>query len=97
MELLLAGWLINVTPTLLRSLALPSGSDIRLDTRVLVFTAVLTLLTTLIFGLVPAIQASKCDLVTVLKREEAELGRGRRRLALRKVLVVGEIALSVVL
>jgi putative ABC transport system permease protein len=95
--LLLAGWLIKLTPTLLRSLALPSGSDIRLDARVVVFTAVLTLLTTVIFGLVPAIQASKCDLVTVLKGEEVELGRGLRRLALRKLLVVGEIALSVIL
>jgi len=95
--LLLAGWLINLTPTLLSSLALPSGSDIQLDARVLVFTAVLTLLTTLLFGLVPAIQASRCDLVTVLKGDEAKLGGGLRRLALRKVLVVGEIALSVVL
>jgi predicted permease len=92
-----AWWLIGVAPALMPFSPIPLGPDIRLDARVLAFTAVVALLTALVFGIVPALQATKCDLVPILKGEEVEISRSARGLTLRKALVVGEIALSVTL
>ncbi|HKS43056.1 MAG TPA: ABC transporter permease, partial [Blastocatellia bacterium] len=76
---------------------IPRLDEISLDGRVLGFTVGITLLTTLLFGLVPALQASKPDLTTALKESGQKGGgtfQGRR---LRSALVVAEIALSLVL
>jgi predicted permease len=75
---------------------LPRAYDIRLDTRVAGFTFLVSLLTGIVFGLLPALQASKINLGVTLK----EGGRGaagllRRRL--RGFLVVSEVALAFVL
>ena len=70
---------------------IPLTFDGRLDGRVLGFTLGLSLLTGIVFGLVPALQASKSDFVTALK-EETPLGG--RKLSLRHVLVVVQVALS---
>jgi predicted permease len=64
--------------------------DIRPDTRTLAFTLVVALATGILFGLAPAIQATRPDLVSELKRP-------RRILDLQKMLVVSEVALSLVL
>ncbi len=64
------------------------------DARVLAFAFGLSLATTLIFGLVPALQATRFELVTTLKDETP--GSGRRGW-LRNGLVVAQVALSVVL
>jgi predicted permease len=69
--------------------------DISLDARVLAFTALLSLLTGVAFGLVPALQASNPDLVTSLKDGSPASGAGRSRLQGR--LVVAQIALSLLL
>ena len=76
---------------------IPRLDETSLDGRVLGFTVGITLLTTLLFGLVPALQASKPDLTTALKEAGQKGGgtfQGRR---LRSALVVAEIALSLVL
>ncbi len=76
---------------------IPRLDETGLDGRVLGFTVGITLLTTLFFGLVPALQASKPDLTTALKEAGQKGGgtfQGRR---LRSALVVAEIALSLVL
>jgi predicted permease len=70
--------------------------DLTLDVRVLVFTAVVAIGTGAAFGLVPALQASKEDVVSALKEEMRTAGPSRRRLALGNVLVVGQVALSLV-
>lgn len=67
-----------------------------LDARVLVFTLGLSLLTGILFGLAPALQVSKPDLMRVLKDTRRSFGRGNRTL-LRNALVVAQIALSLVL
>jgi len=89
----------------LLSLGLPSilqGSltmdRVPLDGRVLAFTACLSLLTGLAFGLVPALRASRADVVPALK-EGGVAGIRRRwgRWGLREALVVGQVALSILL
>lgn len=73
---------------------LPRLSETNLDGRVLWFTVGISLLTGLIFGIAPALQASKVDLQQSLK-EGAAATRGRHWL--RNALVVGEVAIAMVL
>jgi putative ABC transport system permease protein len=93
--LLLAVWgvslLVGLEPEL------PRINEINVDARVLVFTLVLALLTSLVFGLMPAIQASKSDLNESLKEGGRSATGGERSQRARKALVVAEIALSLVL
>lgn len=96
--LLLALWTIDI----LKSATPPDGIfaftlDYHLDGRVLAFTFALSLLTGFIFGLTPALQASRPDLVPALKDEAAVAVQGRRRFNLRSGLVVAQVALSLVL
>jgi putative ABC transport system permease protein len=70
--------------------------DFTVDVRVLAFATMASLLTGLIFGLAPALQAVKPDVVTALKEETRSAGATGRRLALRNILVVGQVALSLV-
>jgi len=69
--------------------------DLSLDYRVLAFTFSASLLASLIFGLAPALQVSKPDLIPALKNESA--GKGYRRSRLRNAFVISQTALSVVL
>jgi len=71
--------------------------DLGLDTRVLAFTLLASLVTGVLFGLLPALQASRPDLVPTLKGESRSVGRGARRFTLRNALVVVQFALSLVL
>jgi putative ABC transport system permease protein len=70
--------------------------DLHLDLRMLSFTAATTLATTLIFALVPALQASKADTNEVLK-EGGKTALGSRSSRLRSSLVVIQISLALVL
>ncbi|HKQ89346.1 MAG TPA: ABC transporter permease, partial [Blastocatellia bacterium] len=74
--------------------------DLRLDAAALGFTVLLTFVTALLFGLAPALQASKPDLVLALKDEAPALAPVRRYLrwlSLRNALVVAQVAVSLVL
>jgi len=73
------------------------GLDLRLDASTIAFTAAVSVLALIAFGLAPAIQASKYSLVPALKGDEPTGGRSLRRVAARNALVLGEIAISVVL
>ena len=83
--------LLAVTPEQL----LPLGG-VRLDGRVLGFTLGIALLTGLVFGLLPALLASRPNLTESLK-EGGRGGEGTRRARARSVLVAAEIALALVL
>ncbi|HKR12943.1 MAG TPA: ABC transporter permease [Pyrinomonadaceae bacterium] len=76
--------------------ALPFLKTVQIDLSILGFSLGLSLLTGLIFGIVPALQSSRLDLNEVLKEggRHATAGAGQR---LRSALVVGEIAMAVVL
>lgn len=75
---------------------LPRSTQINIDTRVLGFTLLLSILTIVIFGLVPSLQTSKIDLNDALK-EGRGAGDGVSRTRLRSLLVTAEIAIAVVL
>src|SRR5581483_7725518 len=73
---------------------LPRAQEVKLDGRVFVFTLALSLLTTLLFGLLPAWEAVRPDLQEALKEGAGRVtGTGRRA---RGLLVVGEIAVALV-
>jgi len=74
----------------------PRAFDGRLDGRALTFTLGLSLLTGIVFGLVPALQAAKPDFVAALKEDTPGWGSGARWLSLRNLLVVTQVALSLV-
>ncbi|MDQ3652169.1 MAG: ABC transporter permease [Acidobacteriota bacterium] len=95
---LLALWAIDVlktTPPPPNLFAFPS--DFSVDGRVLAFTVALSVLTGLVFGLAPALQATRADLVPALKDEAVALDQQQRRFNLRNALVVAQVALSFVL
>jgi predicted permease len=69
---------------------------VELNLRVLIATLLLTLLTSVLFGLAPAIATTRVDLRSVLVEGGRGLAGGRRRWT-RQALVTGEVALSVVL
>ena len=94
--LLIANWglstLIALSPE-----DIPRLDQIGIDGRVLGFTVLVSLLTGLVFGLVPAIQASKPDLNESLKESGRSATSGVERRRVRSALVVIEVALSLVL
>jgi len=92
---LLAVWLIDMVMAFKPPISIPLLLDLQLDWRVLSFTVVLSLLTGTLFGLLPALQATKPELTPALK-DESSLG-GYRRSRLRNTLVVAQVALSLVL
>lgn len=71
--------------------------DMSLDHRILGFTVVISILTGVIFGLAPALQASRANLVPALKGESGVPVSGLRRFSLRNLLVVSQISLALVL
>jgi putative ABC transport system permease protein len=91
--LLMSSWLVTVLVSLLPS-SVPRADAIALDTTVLVVTLAASVLTGVLFGILPAMQASRAEAAHVIK-ESGDRGSGRARG--RAVLVVAEIALTLVL
>ncbi len=93
--LLLAVWgvdaLVGLGPNV------PRLAEIGIDRAVLIFTFALAILTSVIFGLVPALQSSKTDLNETLKESARSATGSARRRVLGNSLVVVEVALSFVL
>ena len=76
---------------------LPRLDEVRIDTTVLLFALGLSLVSTLLFGLVPALHASRLDLSDALKQGGSKATASRAGARLRSALVVAEVALSVIL
>jgi predicted permease len=74
---------------------LPMTVDVRLDHRVLLYSLAASLVSVLGFGLVPAVQATRADLMSSLKGHEFGGGKGASRTS--RVLVVVQVALSLLL
>jgi len=94
--LTVAFWTARSLAAFLPPYANRASFDTRPDAVVFAFTLGLTVITTLLFGLAPTLEASKQDLVTGLKDNAPMVGRGRRKVSLRHVLVVTQVALSMV-
>ena len=80
----------------LGGIELPITLDVSLDLRVLAFAIVLSLVTGVAFGLAPALQATRLELLPTL-RDEGTPPVDRRRLTLKNALIVFQLALSVLL
>jgi predicted permease len=98
---LLAALCLRAIPSL-PSFNLPRAGEIHLDATVLLFAATLSLVTGTLFGLAPALRASRPDLMHVLRTSGDAVNQAGSRalprwLTLRSLLLVGQIALSVVL
>jgi predicted permease len=90
-----AAWMIRLLQQVRHALPVPVALDLRLDWRVVGFSVTLAIVTGLLFGLMPALQAARTDLVSTLKADGAP--RGPRRTRLRQAFVVAQLAMSVLL
>ena len=91
------GWLVLRALTYLSADVFPLAYPVGLDARVLIITLVTALGTSLCFGLVPALHASRVDVQAALAESGARgIAGGRGRWA-RRLLIVGEVAMGVVL
>jgi putative ABC transport system permease protein len=93
----LARWLSAALVAFLASKANPVFVDLRPDGRLLLFTAAVSALTCVLFGLAPALRATQIAPGAVMKSGGRGLTPSRERFGLRRALVVGQVALSLVL
>jgi putative ABC transport system permease protein len=93
----LAQWLSRYMVTLLTTSKNPLFIDLNVDWRVFGFVTLLAVLTCLLFGLVPALGATRMGTGAALKGSSRSTTAGRERNGLRRGLVVSQIALSLVL
>ena len=93
--LLLALWALSAIQSIVAP-QLPPNTILTLNWRALAFTGGVTLVTALLVGLAPALQASRAQIVEALK-DSARGSSGERGRRFRATLIVAEVALSVVL
>src|SRR5215475_4530386 len=91
----LARWIIDSIMRLKPPMEIPLTLELHVDWRVLIFSMIVSVITGVLFGLVPALQATKPDLISALK--DAASQSGLRRSSLRSGLVVAQVAVSLLL
>src|SRR5882762_7438750 len=95
--LLVSLWSTNVLLKIVATGRLSIDLDVHPNGRIFAFTAALCLLTGLLFGLAPAVRASRVAVSAALNGSKENLGGSARWFSLGKVLVVLQVALSIVL
>ncbi|HCO93149.1 MAG TPA: hypothetical protein DIU00_04225, partial [Phycisphaerales bacterium] len=93
-------WLADSATKILMSIRpanLDLPYDIGLDIRVIIFTVFLSLLTTLMFGLIPALQGTRVAISQTLKEKQGILSGDIKRFSMRNILIAGQIMICVVL
>jgi len=95
--LLMAFWTSGLASDLQTRIAGPLALDVSPNSRVLLFTSVVSVLTVVLFGVVPALNASRVDLVPILKDSTMTTPAFRRGPSLHSLLVVTQVTLSLVL
>src|SRR5437899_9174253 len=95
--IMLAYWLGDVLISLLPPTPVPLSLSPQPDLRVLVFAFVLAILSGVIFGLAPALQTARWDLTQGLRERASSAGGGVGRWNLRNLLVIAQIAVSLLL
>ena len=81
----------------LNPIAMPPGNPVTVNLPVLCFTASLAVVTALLFGLIPALKASRVDLMDALRVSAQAASLSLTARTLRRVLVIAEVALSLAL
>jgi len=94
--ILVAVWALDATIALIPRSA-PRLAEIELDSNALLFALVLTLASSILFGLAPILHTRRTDVHTALKEGGPRTTGSKTRLRVRRALVVAEIALAVVL
>jgi predicted permease len=94
---LLVGWSVLAALIRLSKGVFPLGYPVQLDGRVLFITLVVAIVTSVLFGLVPALHASRVDVQAALAQSGTRAVAGGRSRRARSLLVVGEVAMGVVL
>ena len=95
--LILAIWGLDAMRKLVPQGMIPRADEISLDWRVLTFCLAVSLLTGIVFGLVPALQILRVDVNGALKEGTSKISAGSARGRLRSMLVVVEVALALAL
>ncbi len=95
--LAVASWLLNALLAVQPPFPIPLTFDLGIDRGILMFTAMLSIATGIVFGLIPAMQSTRLSLVEAIKGEPATRNRRSGRMRLRSALVVGQVAVSMVL
>jgi putative ABC transport system permease protein len=93
--LFFASWCFGFLRQMIPS-SMSIGTNLSLDGSVLLFSLVISILTGLIFGAIPALQASQTNLTEALKANSGRTGIGSDR-KIRSVMVVSEVALALIL
>lgn len=91
-----ARYLSIVGESIMSNMDMRLGLEFRLDERVLLFTLVTSLATSVVFGLAPALRSTRVDLVSALKTSAKSGSRRHRWLTTRGALIGSQVALSVV-
>ena len=94
--LLAGGWALSLLVAVIPD-GIPRAGGIGLDATVAAVTVVVSCASAIVFGLVPALQASRTDSSTVLRAGDRGSSGDRRRARTRAVLVIAEVALTLVL
>jgi predicted permease len=93
----LASMAMRLTASFHAPVEVPISLALNLDLRVVLFTAALSVVTGLTFGLLPALRASRADLIPALKSDPSLSASPGRRFGLGPMLVVAQVAVSIVL
>jgi predicted permease len=93
---LLAFWMVDLLTVFVPPTDLPIGLRVPMDGQVLGFTAAISIVAGLLFGIAPARQAVRRELTEALKEGERGASGGAGARKLRAALVVGEVALAVI-
>jgi putative ABC transport system permease protein len=95
--LALASWTLGAIVNSIPEDIGAAGLTPHLDFRVVLFACAVSLLTVAVFGLAPAIRATRTDLQTVLKDQGTNVSGGKANVRVRKFLLISQIALTAVL
>jgi putative ABC transport system permease protein len=93
----LAWWLIRIAPGFLPPNTIPTTAPIELNRLVILFSVAITALTGVLFGIAPALAATRTDIQTTLKDSSRGSTGGRAKQRFRQVMVAAEVAVALML
>ena len=97
MAMLLTGWTAGTFAQFIPPTNLPVGLNVRVDRNVLLVTLAISIITGIVFGVLPALRSSSLSPIAVLKEDSGTVSGGFERARLASGLVVSQIALSLLL